>query len=155
MLALCALSSIPAQGCSCLDSSKSEAESIKNSFSWAAAVFVATPVEVTIQQREFKSGNRTIPYDNYHVRMTVKEAFKGIATPYAVSDTGSGGGDCSYGKMEIGHDYLIYAASISGDSLVEYGGCNRTHRLPPHDWKRDSKHAAKELALLRKLSHSH
>jgi hypothetical protein len=113
---------------------------------------VATPVEVTIQQHELKFGNRTIPYQNYHVRLAVKEVFKGIATRYAVSDTG-GPSDCSYGKMEIGRDYLIYA-TMSGDSNVEFGGCNRTHLLPPEDWKRDRKRAARELALLRKLSRS-
>ena len=102
--------------CSCVDSSKSEAESIKSSFKWATAVFVATPVEVTIQQHELKFGNRTIPYQNYHVRLAVKEVFKGIATRYSVSDTG-GPSDCSYGKMEIGRDYLIYA-TMSGDSNV-------------------------------------
>jgi hypothetical protein len=122
--AFCCIGSIPARACSCVDSSKSEAESIKSSFKWAAAVFVATPVEVTIQQHELKFGNRTIPYQNYHVRLAVKEVFKGIATRYAVSDTG-GPSDCSYGKMEIGRDYLIYA-TMSGDSNVEFGGCNRT-----------------------------
>jgi hypothetical protein len=114
--AFCCIGSIPARACSCVDSSKSEAESIKSSFKWATAVFVATPVEVTIQQHELKFGNRTIPYQNYHVRLAVKEVFKGIATRYAVSDTG-GPSDCSYGKMEIGHDYLIYA-TMSGDSNV-------------------------------------
>src|SRR5882724_4566251 len=69
------------------------------------------------------------PYDYYHVRMAVKESFKGIATDYAVSDTASVF-DCSPGKMEIGHDYLIYA-TMSGDSKVELGGCKRTHMLPP------------------------
>jgi hypothetical protein len=72
-----ALGSIPAQGYSCVDTSKSEAESIKNSFKWAAAAFIGTPVEVTVQKRELQFGNHTIPYENYHVRMGVKESFKG------------------------------------------------------------------------------
>src|SRR6266852_908051 len=150
-IALWALSSLPAQACSCVDTSESEAESIKSSFKWAGAVFIGTPVEVTVQKRELQLGDRTIPYDNYHVRLAVKESFKGITTDYAVSDTGSGGGDCSYGKMETGHDYLIYA-TISRNSYVEFRGCNPTHMLPPDDWKRERKRAAKELALLRKLS---
>jgi hypothetical protein len=153
MIAVCASTSIPALACSCVDTSKSEAESIKSSFKWAGAVFVGTPVEVTVQKRELQLGARTIPYDNYHVRFAVKESLKGITTDYAVSDTGSGGGDCSYGKMAIGRDYLIYA-TMTGDSQVEFGGCNRTHVLPPDDWKRERKRAAQELALLRKLSHS-
>jgi hypothetical protein len=55
--------------------------------------------------------------------------------------------------MEPGRDYIIYA-TISGESTVEFGGCNRTHMIPPKDWKRDRKKADKELALLRKLSRS-
>jgi hypothetical protein len=153
MIAVCALTSPPARACSCVDTSKSEAESIKSSFKWAGAVFIGTPVEVTVQKRVLQLGDRTIPYDNYHVRFAVKESFKGITTDYAVSDTGSGGGDCSYGKMEVGRDYLIYAM-ISGDSYVEFRGCNPTHMLPSDDWKRERKRAAKELALLRKLSRS-
>jgi hypothetical protein len=151
MIALWALSSLPAQACSCVDTSKSDAESIKSSFKWAGAVFIGTPVEVIVQKREHQLGDRTIPYDNYHVRMAVKESFKGITTDYAGS-TGSAF-DCSSGKMEIGHDYLIYA-TMSGDSKVEFGGCKRTHMPPPDDWKRERKQAAKELALLRKLSRS-
>ncbi len=152
MIAVCALTSLPARACSCVDTSKSEAESIKNSFKWAGAVFIGTPIEVTVQKRELQLGGRTVPYDNYHVRMAVKESFKGISTDYAVSDTGSAF-DCSYGKMEVGREYLIYA-TISGDSKVEFGGCNRTRVLPPQEWKRERKQAAKELALLRKLSRS-
>lgn len=152
VIALCGLASVTAQGCSCVDTSKSEAESIKSSFKWAAAVFVGTPVEVTVQKSELQLGNRTIPYENYHVRIAVKESFKGIATDYAVSDTG-GPTDCSFGKMEIGKDYIIYG-TMSGDSKVEFGGCNPTHMIPPEDWKHERKRTAKELALLRKLSRS-
>jgi hypothetical protein len=47
--------------------------------------------------------------------------------------------------MEIERDYIIYAY-MSHDSTVEFGACNRTHILPPEDWKRDRKNAAKELA---------
>jgi hypothetical protein len=144
MIAFWALSSLPAQACSCVDILKSEAESIKSSFKWAGAVFIGTPVEVIVQKREHRLGDHTIPYDDHPVRMAVKESFNGIATDYAVSDTGSAF-DCSSGKMEIGHDCLIYA-TMSGDSKVELGGCKRTHMLPPDDWKRERKQAAKELA---------
>jgi hypothetical protein len=149
---ICGFASTPARSCSCVDTSKSEAESVKSSFKWAAGVFIGTPVEVTVQKRELQFANRTIPYENYHVRLAVKESFKGIATSYAVSDTG-GAIDCSLGKMEIGRDYIIYA-SRNDNSTVEFGGCNPSHILPPETWKRDWKRAAKELALLRKLRRS-
>jgi hypothetical protein len=91
-----------------------------------------------------------------------------MAASYAVSDNGSGGGDCSYGKMDKGRDYLIYAESISGGSAIEIHACSRTEPLdagvgtrPSADsnWSDDMKKSMlagqkalrKELVLLRKL----
>jgi hypothetical protein len=111
----CALSAqpTPLQACSCANSCKPESACIKGSFEYAAAVFVGTPVEVVLQHREYKIGNRTVQTINYHVRFAVKESLKGMTTSYATFDNGSGGGDCSYGKMDEGRDYLIYAESQS------------------------------------------
>src|SRR6185437_15406681 len=155
------------QACSCVTACKSESDCIKESFKYAAAVFVGTPVEVDVQPREFKLGNRTVRSVNYHIRFAVKESFKGMAASYAVSDNGSGGGDCSYGKMDKGRDYLIYAESISGVA-VEIHACSRTQPLDAgvgtrpsadSDWSYDMKKSMlagqkalrKELVLLRKL----
>jgi hypothetical protein len=124
-LALSAGRLTPAQACSCVNACKSESDCIKESFKYAAAVFVGTPIEIDVQPVEFKFGNRTIQSVNYHIRFAVKESFKGMAASYAVSDNGSGGGDCSYGKMDKGRDYLIYAESISGGSAVGIHACSR------------------------------
>jgi len=168
-IALSAVRPTPAQACSCSNACKSESDCIKESFKYAAAVFVGTPIEVVVQPVEFKFGNRTIQSVNYHIRFAVKESFKGMAASYAVSDNGSGGGDCSYGKMDEGRDYLIYAESISGTSVVEIHACSRTEPLDAgvgtrpsadSDWSEDTKKSMlagqkalrKELVLLRKLS---
>ncbi|MGE5735501.1 MAG: hypothetical protein ACM34E_10465 [Acidobacteriota bacterium] len=90
-----------------------------------------------------------------------------MVASYVVSDNGSGGGDCSYGKMDKGRDYLIYAESISG-AAVEIHACSRTQPLDAgvgttpsadSDWSDDMKKSMlagqkalrKELVLLRKL----
>jgi hypothetical protein len=159
---------IPAHACSCVDACKPESACIRESFKYAAAVFVATPVEVVVQPREFKLANLNYHTINYHVQFTVKESFKGLTTSYAVSDNGSGGGDCSYGKMDVGRDYLIYAGSVSKDSAVDIHACSRTEPLDAglgtkpstdSDWSEATKKSMmagqkalrKELALLRKL----
>lgn len=167
-IALSAGSPTPAQACSCVNACKSEPDCIKESFKYSAAVFVGTPIEVDVQPREFKFGNRTVQSVNYHIRFAVKESFKGTAASYAVSDNGSGGGDCSYGKMDKGRDYLIYAGSISGGSAFFIHACSRTEPLDAglgtrpsadSDWSEDTKKSMlagqkalrKELVLLRML----
>jgi hypothetical protein len=167
-IALSAGRPTPAQACSCVNACKSEPDCIKESFKYSAAVFVGTPIEVDVQPREFKFGNRTVQSVNYHIRFAVKESFKGTAASYAVSDNGSGGGDCSYGKMDKGRDYLIYAESISGGSALFIHACSRTEPLDAglgtrpsadSDWSEDTKKSMlagqkalrKELVLLRKL----
>jgi hypothetical protein len=166
-IALSAGRPTPAQACSCSNGCKSESDCVKESFKYAAAVFIGTPIEVAVQPVEFKFGNQTIRSVNYHIRFAVKESFKGMAASYAVSDNGSGGGDCSYGKMDKGRDYLIYAESISG-AAVEIHACSRTEPLDAgvgtrpsadSDWSDDMKKSMlagqkalrKELVLLRKL----
>src|SRR6185437_591424 len=73
------------QACSCVTACKSESDCIKESFKYAAAVFVGTPVEVDVQPREFKLGNRTVRSVTYHIRFAVK-SFKGMVASYVVSD---------------------------------------------------------------------
>jgi hypothetical protein len=159
---------IPAQACSCANLCKPESACIKESFKYAAAVFVGTPVEIVVQHLELKLGDRTIPTVNYHERFAVKESFKGMTTSYVFSDNGSGSGDCSYGKMDEGRDYLIYADSGSEGSSIHIHGCSRTRPLdgglrsnpfPDSDWPEEirksmvagQKATQKELILLRKL----
>jgi hypothetical protein len=167
-LALSAGRLTPAQACSCANTCKSESDCIKESFKYAAAIFVGTPIEVVALPVEFKIGTQTIHSVNCHIRFAVKESFKGMTSPYAMSDNGSGGGDCSYGKMEMGREYLIYAQSISGDSAISIHGCSRTRPLDAgvgtrpsadSDWSDDMKKSMlagqkavrKELVSLRKL----
>ena len=158
----------PAQACSCTNLCKPESACIKESFKYAAAVFVGTPVEVVVQHLEFKLGDGTIPTINYHERFAVREPFKGITTSYVFSDNGSGSGDCSYGKMDEGREYLIYADLVSEGSSIHIHGCSRTRPLdggmrsnpsPDSGWSDEmrksmvagQKAAQKELILLRKL----
>ena len=166
----CALFTQPTllDACSCVDICKPESACIRTSFKHAAAVFVGTPVDVVLQHREYQLGNRTVQTINYHVRFAIKESFKGITTSFAVSDTGSGGGDCSYGKMDEGRDYLVYADSVSNGSVVDIHGCSRTAPLdaglwskpsPDSNWSEESRKSMaaaqkglqKELVLLRKI----
>ncbi len=157
----------PVQACSCLNTCKPESKCIQGSFNAAAAVFVGTPIEVVAQPVEFKIGNRTFQDVNYHIRFTVKESFKGVTTVYATSDNGSGVGDCSWGPMNEGREYLIYADLISGDSDVGIHACGRTRPLDAGPrWRASAdsdrledkkstlagqKALRKELVLLRKL----
>jgi len=158
----------PAHACSCANTCKPESECIKESFNYAAAVFVGMPIEVVVQPVEFKFGTQTIHSVNYHIRFAVKESFKGMTGSYAMSDNGSGGGDCSYGKMDVGREYLIYAQAISGDSAISIHACSRTRPLDAglgskpfadSDWSDDTKKSMlagqkalrKELVSLRKL----
>jgi len=120
---------IPVQACSCVNTCKPESKCIQESFKHAAAVFVGTPIQVVAEPVEFKIGNRTFQDVNYHIRFAVKESFKGVNTVYATSDNGSGGGDCSWGSMNEGREYLIYADLISGDSNVAIHACGRTRPL--------------------------
>jgi hypothetical protein len=134
-------------------------------------VFVGTPVTVIVQHLQRKLGEHAFPYTNYHVNFAVKESFKGITTPYVVSENGSGSGDCSYGKMDEGREYIIYAGSMSRDSVVTITACSRTQpldgglgdKIPPGDLRTEEitrsmvaaqKARRKELVLLRKLSNS-
>lgn len=83
------------------------------------------------------------------MRFAVKESFKGMTNLNAVSDNGSGGGDCSCGKMDVGRDYLIYAGSVSEGSVIRIATCSRTHFLE-EGWGGLPSTDADELALLRK-----
>jgi hypothetical protein len=156
MLAVYSLTavSIPAQACSCANLCKPESECIKQEFKYAAAVFVGTPVEVVAQPYELPLGpDHKIETVNYHVRFVVKGRFKGISSSTAESNNGSGGGDCSYGRMDVGRDYLIYAQSVSPPSVVSIHGCSRTRPFPDDKWsKSEKKHQRKELSQLKKLS---
>jgi hypothetical protein len=146
--------SIPAQACSCANLCKPESECIKQEFKYAAAVFVGTPIEVVAQPYEIPLGpDHKFKTVNYHVRFAVKQRFKGISTSTVESDNGSGGGDCSYGPMVVGRDYLIYAQSVSPASKLNIHGCSRTSPFPDDKWsKSEKKHQRKELSLLKKLS---
>ena len=87
-----------AEACSCEVTCKKASDCIRQAYANSSVVFVGTPVDVVLQD------------ENYRVRLKVKESFKGLTASEVVSDNGVGGGaDCSYGKMEIGRDYLIYA----------------------------------------------
>jgi hypothetical protein len=60
----------------------------------------------------------------------VKEPFKGLTASEVVSNDGAGGGaDCSYGKMEQGQDYLIYASFNDARTEIEPIPCSRTQPI--------------------------
>jgi len=145
---VCAGQTIPAQACSLTSKCETESACVEAALKDSSAVFVGRAVEVVLQHNEVKVNSRTYPVINYHVRFAVNEPFKGMTSPYVVSDNGSGDGDCSYGKMEVGQDYLIYANSVSkGSTYITLGFRTRPLEgpgLPASDLD--------ELALLRRLA---
>jgi len=52
---------------------------------------------------------------------------------------------CKWAKIIL--IFATMSGESSGDSNGRFGRCNRTHPLPPEDWKHDRKRAAKELAF--------
>ena len=139
---------IPTQACSVGSKCETESACVEAALKDASAVFIGKAVEVVVQHNEIKVNSRTYPVINYRVRFVVKESFKGMTSSYVVSDNGSGGGDCSSGKMEVGQDYLIYANSVSeGSARITLGIRTRPLErpgLPASD--------VDELALLRRLA---
>ena len=152
----------PMHGCSCdLDlrhPGASKNRQVKKHFKEAAAVFVGTAVEVEPVLGEITQpdGTKVKGAVDYRVRFLVKETYKGTLAKYVSTNTGSGWGDCSYGQMTKGHDYLVYASSVAGNSEVNFGLCGGTRRFPRGDDSQTYKtdHGA-ELNILRKLGKHH
>jgi hypothetical protein len=115
---------------SCAMTCKKESECVKQAFANASAVFVGTPLEVTLQNADDKPGPHSFSTANYRVRLRVKELFKGLLASEVVSNNGVGGGaDGSYGEMEQSRDYLIYASFDEGRTGVAPIPCGRTQPI--------------------------
>jgi hypothetical protein len=85
------------QASSCAMTCKKESECVKQAFANASAVFVGTPLEVTLQNAGDKPGPYSFSTANYRVRLRVKESLKGLLASEVVSNNGVGGGaDGSY-----------------------------------------------------------
>ncbi|HTS10304.1 MAG TPA: hypothetical protein VMP68_32370 [Candidatus Eisenbacteria bacterium] len=83
-----------------------------------------------MQNGDDKPGLHSFSTANYRVQLRVKEPFKGLTTPEVVSNNGPGGGvDCSYGKMEQGRDYLIYASFNDARTEIVPTPCSRTQPI--------------------------
>jgi hypothetical protein len=146
-----------AAACSCEVTCKEALDCIQQAYANSSVVFVGTPVGVTFENGDDKPGPYSFSTANYRVRLRVKESFKGLTASEVVSDNGPGGGaDCSYGKMEIGRDYLIYAALDEKSREISPTPCSRTRQINPGESATalpEQKPATveRELSLLRKL----
>jgi hypothetical protein len=121
-----------AGACSCEVTCKKASDCIQQAYANSSVVFVGTPVEVTFQKGDDKSGPYSFSTANYRVRLRVKESFKGMTASEVVSNNGLGGGaDCSYGKMEVGRDYLVYATLDEKRREITPTPCSRTRQMNP------------------------
>ena len=118
------------EACSCGVTCKNQSECVKQAFANASVVFIGTAVEVTFQNGDDKPGPYSLSAANYRVRLKVNEPFKGLTASEVVSNNGPGGGtDCSYGKMEQGRDYLIYASFNDARTEIVPIPCSRTRPI--------------------------
>ena len=131
------------------------ARETKGHFRDADIVFLGTVEDVTpkITVITQKDG---LPYTitEYSVRFVVKERFKGAPSTTFTSENGSGTGDCSWGSMQAGKDYLVFAFALRQASSGSIGTCSGTRSFSQEaksdeDMKRD----LEELRILRKLRH--
>lgn len=145
-----------AEACSCALTCKKPSDCIKEAYENSSVVFVGTPVDVTLQNGDDKPEPHSFSRANYRVRLRVKESFKGLTASEIVSDNGIGGGaDCSYGKMEIGRDYLVYATLDEKSGEIGPTPCSRTRPINPaepvSELPEPKAAVGKELSVLRTL----
>ena len=146
-----------AEACSCEVTCKKASDCIQQAYANSSVVFVGTPVDVAFQNGDEKPGPYSFSSADYRVQLRVKESFKGVTASEVISNNGPGGGaDCSYGKMEIGRDYLIYATLDEKSGEITPTPCSRTRQIKPGGSVTalpEPKPATveRELSLLRKL----
>lgn len=157
LLLTCALSA-NCLACSCVcREGKSFKAAVTNRFNRYPTIFVGKVIEDTPEQKTVTiAPGHTLPVINHRVHFTVEDAFKGTTTPTIVSNNGDG--TCSYGEMEVGKRYLVYASRAEPDSPVFIGYCcNPTRPLLADDHdvritKNERRMQIKEVELLRKLA---
>jgi hypothetical protein len=125
----------------------------KGHFRDADIVFLGTVEDVTpkITTITQKDG---LPYTitDYSVRFVVKERFKGALGATFTSENGSGTGDCSWGSMQSGKDYLVFAFALPQTSSGSIGTCSGTRSFSREtNSDEDKKRDVEELRILRKL----
>lgn len=103
-----------------------------------------------LKVRLFEGTEKTVFY--YSGQMEVEETFKGQIASQVEADSGTGGGDCSFGKIVQGAEYIVFANNAS-DRIVRLRLCTGTAKAPDDAsgaaWAAQYK---EELVTLRKLA---
>lgn len=108
-------------------------------FKQSDVVFIGS-VE-NVEATKFRREDGTVTdLDEYSVRLSVKTLFKGKLQDTVVSENGTGAGDCSWGKMQVGREYLIYGYQQNRD-VISIALCSGTHMI------RDASESASDPAL--------
>jgi len=143
--------------CSCLCAEpKPFKTKITGRFESSPIIFIGKAVEDTQGHPTITlAPGWSVPAINHRVRFMVEEAFKGVDGSTMTSNNGDG--NCSYGEMEVGKSYLVYASVPPQDSPIFIGGCcNHSRRLAPDDRyiysKREKHELVVEVAMLRELA---
>jgi len=110
-------------------------------FGSAAAVFVGTVTDVRTRQPK-PAADGEIDWTPRVFRLTVVQAFSGVAGTEVEISTGQGGGDCGYG-FRRGETYLVYAYAGRDGKTLSTGICTRT---------RPVSEASEDLEFLRGLA---
>jgi len=127
----------------------------KRDFREADIVFLGTAEDVTTKTRTITpKGGQAYTITEYFVHFVVKERFKGNLGSTFTSENGSGTGDCSWGSMRAGKEYLVFAFASPGASSGSIGICSGTQSFS-HDATSDAdkKRDLEEIRILRKLRH--
>ncbi len=142
VVVVAALSSAPAEACSCRERNGELAPALEEARAEATVVFRGRVSAVDPFPLLFMSRTR--------VTFEVLDTFKGSASDERVVNGGSGGGDCSIG-YQVGEEWLVYAYRHWG--LLDTSLCTRTRRVEPGDlelrWLRTGELPLRPVAMRR------
>ncbi len=146
--------SIAAAACTCEPPLLSPAAITKQRFDAAAEVFTGKVVDVVPTKGRYSVGGgpvTTIIF--YKARVEMVETFKGTTRTLTWIDSGSGRGDCTFGRLIKGTTYLFYADRTSKGVLTLHS-CSGTREFPGPRTRHKTvlQQHDNELARLRQLS---
>jgi hypothetical protein len=110
-------------------------------FRVAAAVFLGRVEAIIPSKYRLADGSET-DLPQYSVRFSVKTSFKGALQHVVVTENGTGAGDCSWGKMKVGEEYVVYGYRAPSGA-VKITLCSGTHRV----WRTSDRGEAGSLAM--------
>lgn len=148
----CWITSLPLAACTCDAPLGSFEEVITQRYRESAAVFSARAISVTRRPVKVKLMHgtvKTIP--QFSARFLVEEEFKGSLGHIVEANTGTGAGDCSFGRIIEGAEYLIYADDSSKE-IVHFSSCSGTSEKPAsNSYAGLMTQYKREVAILRNL----